>query len=61
MSNQKFKNKFFNILRNKEGLMLKLCQLINCYVKEIVIENYAENVYQTLVADLHLIWGIPEI
>ena len=41
--------------------MLKLCQLINCYVKEIVIENYAENVYQTLVADLHLIWGIPEI
>ena len=52
--NRKYKIWTFNILKSKEGLILKLGQLIKYYIKKIFIEKY-ENVPQKLFLNLHLI------
>lgn len=37
-----FKNKLFNVLKSREGLIMKLSQLINYYIRTIFIEKYAK-------------------
>ena len=36
-------------------MSLELGQLINYYMKEFFIENYAENMHQKLVADVYFV------
>ena len=48
LSNQVFKNKLFEILKSKEGLILKLGQFIKYYIGEM----FGENVHQKLVPNL---------
>ena len=45
----------FDVLGRKKGLTLKLYPLIECYIKNIFMENHAENVHQKLVPDPFLI------
>ena len=44
-----------NILQNKEGLILKLRQLIKYYIKRIFIKRYVEYIHHSLLPGLHLV------
>ena len=45
-------------MRRKEGLILKLGQLIEFQIKKIFMEKYPENVNQKLIPDPFLIYVI---
>ena len=49
------KLKFFNILRRKEGLILKLGQLIEYHKRKYSRKRYAQSVHQKLVPEPYLI------
>ena len=55
MYKQEFKNKQLNILRSKEGLVLRLNQLVKFYIWKILAKKHARNVPQQLVPGPYLI------
>ena len=43
------------LLKRKEGLMLKLCRLVKYHARKKFVEKYDENVQQKLLPNFYLI------